>query len=367
MDFKKILLEQTLTTEEALALLGINKFEKIDSDSIRTAYRKAAMLNHPDKGGSADKMKMINLAYERLKGYKGNPLNPYSTGTRTGTTYKYDAEAAKEGHRRNREMGVAIKNEILSQLKPEVFIKYLNELSGMEFFFTLKSAEPKGDEKYSLNYVTIKSEFHTKDHNTFFTFDVQVSLADVANAKGKLGGADTTYNMYATVYGFHNNKKQKITQRDWKSTQTKKIFTDPEEVFPKIKLKKIFGGETRKNSKFKKSDMIAYIERKLKGTVEYSGTQVWASIPIKDVGEVRFYRTTLGGRYGVPGSSFATWNYFSIRAINKQKISSQEFFSFLENERTAKFFEELQKSKTPEEVILKLKHEHDKLKKEAGL
>lgn len=33
---------------------------------IKTAYRKLALTHHPDRGGDAEKMKEINLAYEYL-------------------------------------------------------------------------------------------------------------------------------------------------------------------------------------------------------------------------------------------------------------------------------------------------------------
>ena len=45
--------------------LGIGK-NATEAD-IKSAYRKLAMENHPDKGGNADKFAEVSNAYETLK------------------------------------------------------------------------------------------------------------------------------------------------------------------------------------------------------------------------------------------------------------------------------------------------------------
>ena len=37
------------------------------ADEIKKAYRKLALVNHPDKGGDPDKFKEIQAAYEILE------------------------------------------------------------------------------------------------------------------------------------------------------------------------------------------------------------------------------------------------------------------------------------------------------------
>jgi DnaJ-class molecular chaperone len=46
-------------------VLGVK--ETASSDEIKAAYRKKAMDNHPDRGGTEDKIKEINEAYDTLK------------------------------------------------------------------------------------------------------------------------------------------------------------------------------------------------------------------------------------------------------------------------------------------------------------
>jgi DnaJ family protein A protein 2 len=45
-------------------VLGVSK--DVDSDTLKKAYRKLALANHPDKGGDPDKFKTISVAYEVL-------------------------------------------------------------------------------------------------------------------------------------------------------------------------------------------------------------------------------------------------------------------------------------------------------------
>lgn len=44
---------------------------KGDASSVKSAYRKAAVANHPDKGGSEEKMKRINQMYSDWKQSSG--------------------------------------------------------------------------------------------------------------------------------------------------------------------------------------------------------------------------------------------------------------------------------------------------------
>jgi len=46
-------------------ILGISN--KASDDDIKAAYRKLAMIHHPDRGGDAEKLKLINKAYDVLK------------------------------------------------------------------------------------------------------------------------------------------------------------------------------------------------------------------------------------------------------------------------------------------------------------
>ena len=53
---------------KAFSVLGFAIESRPTFDEIKTAYRREALLNHPDKGGDENKMKAIVAAYELLIG-----------------------------------------------------------------------------------------------------------------------------------------------------------------------------------------------------------------------------------------------------------------------------------------------------------
>lgn len=52
---------------EACAFLGV--VLPITLEKLKAAYKKAAFVHHPDKGGCIEKMKRVNASYEVIKGY----------------------------------------------------------------------------------------------------------------------------------------------------------------------------------------------------------------------------------------------------------------------------------------------------------
>ena len=53
-------------------ILGVSK--GADSSELKSAYKKASMQHHPDRGGDAEKFKEINQAYSTLKDPKKTRL-----------------------------------------------------------------------------------------------------------------------------------------------------------------------------------------------------------------------------------------------------------------------------------------------------
>lgn len=50
--------------QDPYRLLGVSKTDT--PERIRDRYRELALENHPDRGGSADRMRALNEAYERI-------------------------------------------------------------------------------------------------------------------------------------------------------------------------------------------------------------------------------------------------------------------------------------------------------------
>lgn len=63
-----------MTNTDAANILGISG--TLNADSIKDAFRKAAMMYHPDRNAAGlEMMKMVNEAYETLKDFAG-PIAP---------------------------------------------------------------------------------------------------------------------------------------------------------------------------------------------------------------------------------------------------------------------------------------------------
>jgi hypothetical protein len=54
------------TREEALDILNVDDDILGNPDALKSAYRKAALKNHPDRGGDPEMMKKVNVAYDTL-------------------------------------------------------------------------------------------------------------------------------------------------------------------------------------------------------------------------------------------------------------------------------------------------------------
>jgi hypothetical protein len=66
-----------MTTVEACSLLGLPR--TFSARDLKRAYRRAAAANHPDCGGDAERMVLVNEAYEVLSAQGGGwafELNP---------------------------------------------------------------------------------------------------------------------------------------------------------------------------------------------------------------------------------------------------------------------------------------------------
>lgn len=57
----------TFNFDEYYELLSLDKFEELTTSSLTKAYRKAALKNHPDKGGNVDAFKRVQEAFEILQ------------------------------------------------------------------------------------------------------------------------------------------------------------------------------------------------------------------------------------------------------------------------------------------------------------
>lgn len=89
--FIDFLIEAMMSRTDALKVLGLQS--NFTDDQLKTAYKKAAVANHPDKGGDVAKMQQINVARDVL----ANPTSAASFGPSSRASQKY-RDAASSYH-----------------------------------------------------------------------------------------------------------------------------------------------------------------------------------------------------------------------------------------------------------------------------
>lgn len=310
MRFKEYLIERTMTFEKALEVFGISADEIDNKIELKHKYRKLAMQHHPDKGGDVKMAQDINDAYALLSKASKKKADAEDSMAR------FKARQAKE-----KKMAEQIKQALLSDFQPEIFQRYFNELSGYNFKYQIT--------KSNKQWPGFEVEFFTNDRNTIFTLKVSADIIDVMRG-GLSSGEEFSYNVFTEAYGFHNNKKQKMSKSDWGWTRDHSFLKEPKKLFPEKKMKSIFSGSTSKRE-FKKRDMVAYLKTKLKA--DWDGKE-WMRIPLGDDYTLTIFRSTFmrKGNWGVNGI------YHKYKRVHQPR-----YVSFMEEEETAKIFEKIQK------------------------
>jgi curved DNA-binding protein CbpA len=351
--FKEYLIERNMTFDLALKVFGMKADEIGDKAKLKKRYRDLAMQHHPDKGGDKEMAQDVNDAYAVLAKSQHKGV--------TGGGFDWDSLAAKY-----KVAGAQIKTALLSNFQPDIFKNYFKELSGYDFNYEIKRVFPSEKER-NPNNAGFEVEFFTKDKSTLFSLKISANLRDIVYPKAELGIGSISYAVYTEAYGFHLNKKQKMSQRDWKFTNDHSFFRQPETLFPKKKLQAIFSGTTSKRA-FKKRDMEVFLKVKLGARLQGGDTA------IIDIGEgyslliyrMTFQRQPFWGANGI---------YFSKGGLGfGSRVAMATIVNFPEEEETAKIFEKIQKEvmKVKGEAKVKktnalLKLAYDAYKKAKGL
>jgi len=351
--FAEIFLIESMTFDKATKILGLGGSPSMAD--IKGSYRKLVLVHHPDKGGDAAKFREIQAAYEYLKSFDIKQLEP--------------KESYADRAKRDVQLANAVKEEMISKFDTEKYIKHFEDITGKKFFFTITKTYPNKDSKYA-DFATVEGEFHTEDRNTIFPVKLHVSVSDILRGGGSLGGAGQTYQIFVDAFALHKNKKQKLSKRDWSFTNDSGIFTDPNKIFPKAKVSKIVTDKTGRKVKFKKSDMNAFLKKKLgsDSNNEYMFIPVGKNVitgkkalsHMNNKAEFSFvvFRTTFmrQGYWGVYG--------ITQRPSGKKVSTLGKYTSFPETEDTALFFEKAQKAVANETDLKKIEKKITKLKDE---
>ena len=318
---ESILLEDKMTLSQAKDIFNLSSIP--NSQELKSLYKKLALQNHPDRGGSEQKMALINAAYDILSnnsgigGLKNNP----------------EAEQ-KSFERKLAQILTAKKVADEQDSKMDSFIETLKEhfkkLSGGKYEFQgeYKSNKPEID-KYELKsprdiygypftlYVRFLISLYTEDREIVF----DIMLDTLINYPNDNAIATPDMNVSVVCNCIVNGRKNKIFQRNWGNTMNSSvIFDDARQIFTNGKLEKILSGKarTKENSKFSKRDAIAYCTKVMNGNSYTSGKDTYIDIPLeKELSEgklfVRLRRAVI--------DRLPFWQILSVR--KKTKYSSE--------------------------------------------
>lgn len=315
------LLEATMSVSTAQATLGL-PLDWATAD-LKSAFKKAAFRNHPDRGGSTAKMTAVNAAYKVLQKVNlGSSIG--------GQDFK---KKRADQMKRNGEMVVSAINNLFD---PERYADYFTEQTGKPFTFTVK--DDLKTSGYS-NHFNKRVEWTSSDKETIFALNIYVNLVDVSTVKslGGEGGVPTlAFQVMLQPTVLHDNRKSKMRRKNWDFSTKQESLVDPTKVFPKSSIKKMMAGKEKKR-KFSKRDMLTAIERRLKGKTDHSGGTVWARIPIGEY-QLNLYRMTFMKQ--------ASWDIHSVRALVNGKwktFRSKKHASYPEREELIELLKQIQK------------------------
>lgn len=275
--FKQFIAERTIDMSSALKIMGLPTLP--DENNLKKAYKKMSMKHHPDKGGSTAMMQDVNLAYDYL--IKAIPNSSQGSRRDNGV----DDWLKK--------MAPVMRDEFKRRFDPKRYADHFREYAGKNFTWKM-GGTPKGNtfKKYDTpHYAGVQITFTSEDKETIFNLDINLYLINLYNSGGSLGGGNKGVNLYVTTYGFHNNRKLKVSKRDWSISDSDKIFTDPNVIYPKAKMKRMFSAKsTAKASKrFAKRDADLFLRQKL-GATSYKENY---KIPLGDDYILVIYRVTM--------------------------------------------------------------------------
>lgn len=330
-NFSQFLTEMNL--DQSMETLGLSG--TYDEKDLKTAYRRASAKAHPDKGGSTEAQQKVNAAYEFLK------------KNVAATKIQDDREAIWKQYR---EMSVLIRDDLRKNFNVEMYSKFFTEVFGEEFNGLVTSNKPQEEDmprRGSPYMSSISLEWSNDERTKVFQLQVSVTLSEVFNSGG-LASPGTTYPMNVSTFAYLDNRKVKITSRDYTNSSKKAVFTKPDSVFPKSKIVR------KKQTKFKKSDMISALKAEIRAI---NANEFWF-IPLKGDKFLAVTRGTM--RRQAYWSIQGIWYQKSKYSWKRDESYDRPFMSFGENENTLNMFKQ-SKGSDPNKVLKMFKTEYQRL------
>ena len=245
-------------------------------------------------------------------------------------------------------MGKAVLNVLKDEFRIQNFISHFSKIYSQPFQHKVTREWPSATD-HSTSHAGMDVEFFNDSRDIVFKINFSIYLIDVKYNKSIGGGTgNISYPLGVSAYGFFNNKKLKITQRDYLRTSDHDVLSNPELAFPAKRLNTF--KTTAASKQFRKEDMILTLKNKISDgqwvdnqynvklsegrprlTLQFNrGT--FRRMPYWDI---NFY---IDGKYqqieraGVLEETVATANFFIELAAGVKKQSLEQIVPYLNRE-----------------------------------
>ena len=251
--YKRFFKEKELSVSDAKIIFGITEIP--NEDDLKVLYRDLSKKYHPDLGGDIEKMQDINNAYEVLK---------KNTGIKSS---KIDwNEINKKWTERNKREFKNMERIFKTSFNIDKLLKYLQQFINEPLQYSidyLKESQVREWTSSFFNYKVTVEIFNMERTTVFFlNYWLSYNFNDSGGLSyDNVNETDILYKVDVLANIYHNKRKEKLSKRDYRWNVGSKTITDYENIFPKVKLVKIFSGKSKKP--FKKSDFLLGLEREL--------------------------------------------------------------------------------------------------------
>ena len=251
--FQEYITEQQMSVQDAQTLLGLHN--SYSADDLKIAYKKMAILHHPDTGGDVALMQKVNAAYDKLsKALVGGAHQSPE-----------DRMAAwRHGQEQDRVFLVAALGKVKQKLNAHAFVLHFKGIFG-EDFSVIEKDEVEGQ------YSAINVEFSNHTRTTALDLHIHISARERHNTG--LGTQEQSINMYVSTSILHNRRKLKLSQNNYRFEHDFAVLSNPEMLFPS---KKLLTKKAAKQTKFTKKDAILSFKKELHAEFRDD----WLTIPL---------------------------------------------------------------------------------------
>jgi curved DNA-binding protein CbpA len=295
-------------------------------DELKLAYRKASAKYHPDKGGDVELMKQANTAYELLKKEAGSEQRAVDS------RQEWEDRSAKY-----RGYAQFVTADLVPKFEPAKFVTHFESIFKEPFNSVVKVRDNTNIN--SPTYAGLTAEFSNKDKTITFDLDISVYLVNIAKMNSSMslngGNTDISYSMTVTAVGYSNNKKTKMTQRDWSFKDDHSILKTPEKIYPKSKVIKMLPtGEATEPKKMSKASFILGLEKEV-GASRFN-VDIYC-IPLSDGNVITVARQVFMKQ--------GTWQVLNIGTRLKYRVEPIHniFHVFTEDTQTLNYFKQFTK------------------------